>query len=269
MEDATMGSCRKNAGHSHTTLVHWVSHPPTNSVLSLTHPPTSAVHPLISSFINQVTHHPYVHLTEPFLYPRLTRQSTKHPINFQHPSIHLVIFHPSDLHPSVYPLILPSFYPSIPSSFIPSIYPPTHLAIVFHHPSINPPSIHPFTHACFLPPSTHPSIYSFTITSIQLPPIKPFTLSSKHPPLCQLSTSIHPFIHYPSDTQLLIHPSSHLSSIHPLIFPSFLPSIHPIYLPILPSIHLSSVHHPIHPLIQLSFHPNTYPPPTKFQHPFI
>ena len=165
------------------------------------------------------------------MHPRLIHQSTNHPINFQHPSIHLVIFHPSDPQPICLSADLPfllSIHPSIhPLPHPPSIifhYPFT--IITIHHPSIHHPSFHhPLTHlypsipSSFIPsihPPTHPSshclpssIYQSTIhssiyscllpssisPSIQPPPIKPFILSSKHPPLCPSTCNICPSIY--------------------------------------------------------------------------
>lgn len=143
----------------------------------------------------------------------IMRSSTIHPfipsssIPFLPPSIHPFILsslpasipHPfippsSFLHPSNHPSIhlalLSSLHPSIPPSLLPSIYPSLYLPI---HPSLPHCLFHPSLFSS-LPPSfplsTHLSLY------LSFYPYLPLSLSSIHP---FLPPSLLPSIHSPTD----------------------------------------------------------------------
>ncbi|CAB1340016.1 unnamed protein product [Coregonus sp. 'balchen'] len=114
-----------------------------------------------------------------------------------------ILPHPSSLHPSFTPSLLPSIPPSLHPSFPPSLLPS------------NPPSLHPSFPPSLLPsipPSLHPSFLPSILPSLQysfLPSIPP-----SFPP--SLLPSIPPSLH---------------SSFTPSLIPSIPPSLHPSFTP--------------------------------------
>lgn len=150
-----------------------------------------------------------------------------------HPSIHQSI-HPSIYHPFIHPPIYHSAtYPSIhssthSSSIYPSIHPPSIHHLSIHHPSSNmhPSNICLCLFVCLYDSfNTHSPIH----LSIHLSSIIHLTFidsSSTHLSNIQNSRSIYPssitliYIHLPTH-QSIFHPSTHLSTIRPLI--PFLP----------------------------------------------